>query len=289
MSKLRMNLQMFDEGAAAPAAANGAPASAQAEGTSGEGTTTQQPAAGKEAQKTPEQLKAEFEGLIKGEYKSLYDARVQAAINKRLTHFNGIEAENQKMRDTLALLGQKYGTEDPEELFKKISDDNSFYEKQALEQGVPVEQYKAMQQLQYENQRLRAQQTRQEQEVKNRAFVAELEAKAQEVRNTYPNFDLRTELQNPQFNRLVSNGIDLQTAYQVIHQADLMQTAMEQAAREAAAKQAANVEMRSQRPSENGMSSQSGVVVKTDVSKLTRKDREELAKRARRGEHITLS
>lgn len=47
-----------------------------------------------------------------------------------------------------------------------------------------------------------------------------------------------------------------------------------------------NIRSRAERPMENGMSSQSGVVVKNDVSKLTAKDRREIARRAARGEEI---
>jgi hypothetical protein len=40
------------------------------------------------------------------------------------------------------------------------------------------------------------------------------------------------------------------------------------------------------RPSENGMSSQSAAVVKSDVSQLSKEDRAEIIRRVQRGERI---
>ena len=47
-----------------------------------------------------------------------------------------------------------------------------------------------------------------------------------------------------------------------------------------------NVRARGARPAENGVSSGSGFLVKSDVSKLTKKDRAEIARRAAHGEKI---
>ena len=48
----------------------------------------------------------------------------------------------------------------------------------------------------------------------------------------------------------------------------------------------ANLKAKQSRPAENGTSSKTAVIVKNDVSKLTRAERAEVARRAMLGEHI---
>lgn len=311
-----INLHMFDEGAAAaPVAAEGTGAQPQ---TAPQLTTSRRRKAGRDPkvvygtppmtetpaletaepeasseqqpeQKTPEQLNEEFEKLIKGEYKNLFDERVKSILNERFKNNKGMAEENQKMKDAISLLAQKYGTEDLDALVQMISDDSSLFEEQAIESGMSVEQFKEMKKLEMENQRLRAAQQAAAQEEKTRAMFAEWNQQAEEVKKIFPEFDLRSELRNPSFGRLIGNGVDMQTAYQVMHQDEVMKTAMAQTAQAVAQKQAANIEVRSRRPAENGLSSQGGVVVKNDVTKLTRADRRAIAERVARGEHIEFS
>jgi hypothetical protein len=49
----------------------------------------------------------------------------------------------------------------------------------------------------------------------------------------------------------------------------------------------AKIKSKAARPSENGTSSQSAVIVKNDVHNLSRADRAEIARRAQRGEKIS--
>jgi hypothetical protein len=74
----------------------------------------------------------------------------------------------------------------------------------------------------------------------------------------------------------------MEHAYKVVHHDELIAAAEKSAAE----KISKNVQSRAARPSENGLGNQSGVVVKSDVHKLTKKDRADLAKRAARGERI---
>ena len=78
---------------------------------------------------------AEFEKLIKGEYKDLYDARMQDTIQKRLKGSKEIVDKYNALQPVLELLGKKHGVDasDIEALTKAIQDDDSYYEEEALE------------------------------------------------------------------------------------------------------------------------------------------------------------
>ena len=67
---------------------------------------------------------------------------------------------------------------------------------------------------------------------------------------------------------------------------EIKTAAAKSAAETAGAQMAAKVQAKASRPKENGMSSQSAVIVKDNVSSLTRKERAEIARRAQRGEVI---
>ena len=54
---------------------------------------------------------AEFEKLIKGEYKDLYDAKMQDTIQKRLKGSKEIEDKYNSLAPTLEMLARKYGGE----------------------------------------------------------------------------------------------------------------------------------------------------------------------------------
>ena len=70
---------------------------------------------------------AEFEKLIKGEYKDLYDARVQDTIQKRLKGSKENEAKLNALSPTIELLAKKYGVDanDVEALNKAIEEDDA--------------------------------------------------------------------------------------------------------------------------------------------------------------------
>lgn len=107
-----------------------------------------------------------------------------------------------------------------------------------------------------------------------------------ELKRTYPGFDLGTELHSPDFVRLMKSGVSLRAAYQATHMDELLGGAMQYAADKAAAAAAARMAERARRPAENGARPQAGAVFHTDVAKLSRAQREEIERRAARGERI---
>lgn len=236
-----------------------------------------------------EDRNAKFEELIKGEYKDLYDARVQDTIQKRLKGSKEISDKYNALTPTLELLARKYGVDasDINALNKAIEDDDTFFEEEALEKGVSVEHLKELRKVQRENAEFKkAEEARKNKEQVDRAF-AQLVEQEKQAKSVYPNLDLKTELQNENFQRLISSGIDVKTAFEVIHKDEIIPAAMQYTAKQVEQKVVSNIRANGMRPKENGISSQGASEVKSDVSKLTKADRDEIARRVRRGERIT--
>ena len=231
---------------------------------------------------------AEFEKLIKGEYKDLYDARVQDTVQKRLKSTKETVDKYTALEPTLELLAKKYGVDaaDIEALTKAISDNDAYYEQEAMERGMSVKQLKEVKQMERENADLKAQmQEAQKQENGKKLYAAWMQ-QADEAKKVYPSFDLRAEMNNPKFVDLLRSNIDVRTAYEVLHKDEIIPAAMQFTAKTVESKLAKSIASNGARPSENGMSSQSAAVVKSDVSQLSKEDRAEIIRRVQRGEKI---
>lgn len=246
------------------------------------------PAAGEQAQISTDERTARFEELIKGEYKDLYDARVQDTIRQRL---KGNEATVQKynaLAPVLGLLAGKYGVDanNIEALSKAIEDDETFYEDEALEKGLTVQQVKEIRKMQRENEQLKAQMQQQATKEQADALYAAWMQQSEQLKTVYPNFDLAAELQNEQFRTLLKSNVPVQTAYEVVHKDEIIPAAMHFTAQKITEKVANSVRAGQRRPAEGAMASQGAVTIKSDVSQLTKADREEIARRVARGEKI---
>ena len=241
------------------------------------------------AQPTPAERAAEFERLIKTEYKDLYDAKVKAGIDSRFKKMNGLEDQLNSLNPVLTMLGEKYGVDpkDVKALSKAIEDDDSYYEQEALEKGVSVADLKEIKRIERENIELKRQM--EEQDKKNNAaqLYARWMDESNALKQIYPSFDLETELQNPEFvNVLRVPNMAVRTAYEIIHKDEIIPAAMQFTAQKVQEKVVNNIIAQGNRPTENGVSSQSAAEVKTDPSKLTHKDLAEIRARVARGEVI---
>lgn len=236
----------------------------------------------------PVDRNAKFEELIKGEYKDLYDAKVQDTIQRRLKNSKETVDRYNALTPTLEMLAKKYGVDphDIEALNKAIQDDDAYYEEEALRLGVSVEALKEKTKLERENAQLRAEMQKQEAKEKGAQLYQQWMEQAERAKNIYPSFDLRAEMQNPKFVDLLKANIDVRTAYEVIHKDDIIPAAMQFTAKTVEQKLTNKIIANGARPTENGISSQSGAVVKSDVSQLSKADRDEIIRRVARGEKI---
>ena len=255
-------------------------------GIQAEEATTTSPAA---EVVTTEDRNAKFEELIKGEYKDLYDQRMQDTIQKRLKGTKETVDKYNALTPTLEMLAKKYGVDssDIEALNRAIEEDDSYYEEEALEKGISVQQLKEIRKMERENADLKKQMAEKERKDDAAKRYSAWMDQAKEAKLTYPSLDLNEEAKNPQFLRLLNSGVDVGTAYAVIHKDEIIPAAMQYTAKAVEQKLTNKVIANGARPIENGISSQSATVTKSDVSQLTKADRAEINRRVARGEKIT--
>ena len=301
-----LNLQLFAEGGGAAGAA-GDGGTAQGSGVTAPAAGVQTKGAknpladvkyGKQAEApaaevpvaevaTPDR-NAQFEALIKGEFKDLYDARVQDTIQKRLKGQKETVDKFTALTPTLEMLAKKYGVDagDIEALNKAIAEDDSYYEEEALQKGLTVQQLKEIRKMERENADLKAQMDEAQRQEKGRLLYSQWMQQAEEAKKVYPGFDLRAEMNNQRFVDLLRSNIDVRTAYEVLHKDEIIPAAMQFTAKKVEQQLTNKIIANGARPTENGMSSQGAAVVKSDVSQLSKADRAEIIRRVQRGEKI---
>ena len=236
---------------------------------------------------TLEERRKAFDDLINGEYKDLYQENFQRVFDRRFKEVKGMEAELASNKEVIDMLKSRYGVEDVNGLKTALTEDTEYWERVAEEHGMTVDQYHAMQKLERENEELKAIRQRQIGQQQFQQQIDNWYKEADKVKELYPSFDFKTEAQNPEFLSLLRNGNSVEHAYKVLHFDELTQNAARVAAQTADAQAQARMKQKASRPSENGTSSKSAVIVKNDVSNLTRKDRAEIARRVARGETIS--
>ena len=299
-----LNLQLFAEGAGAGAGDGG---TAEGSGVTGAAAVPQKgvksnpladvkygiqeeaPAAEVQTETVAQpDRNAEFEKLIKGEYKDLYDAKVQDTVQKRLKGQKETVDKFNALSPTLEMMAKKYGVDagDIEALNKAIQEDDSYYEQEALDKGMTVKQLKEIKKMERENADLKAQMEEAQRQENGKKLYASWIQQADETKKFYPSFDLKAELDNPEFVNLLKSNVNVRTAYEVLHKDEIIPAAMQFTAKTVESKLAKSIAANGARPSENGMSSQSAAVVKSDVSQLSKADRAEIIRRVQRGEKI---
>ena len=283
---MALDLQLFAEGAG-----DGGTASAGTTGETGTAAasqTTITDADGITAQTIDRE--AEFEKLIKGEYKDLYDARMQDTIQKRLKGQKETVEKYEALAPTLSTLAKKYGVDatDIKALNKAIEEDDAYYEEEALEKGVTVEQLKQFKKMERENAELKK--LRDENNAKEAAEkkVAAWVEQSKQVKAIYPSFDLKSEMQNSKFLDLLRvPGVDVRTAYELVHKDEIIAGAMQFTAKTVEKKIADKIAANGARPTENGLNSQSASLTRSDVSQLSKEDILDYQRRVMRGEKVS--
>ena len=240
-----------------------------------------------------EKAKPSFEDLIKGEYKDEYDQRVQDVIRKRFKANAENEERLGKMTPIMEMLGKKYNIDptDIDQIAQIVGDDDSLYEDEAMQRGMSVESLKAVKQMERENEQLKAREQQTIQEQQMRSHFTKMAQQADEAKKLYPKLDLRTEMQNPTFARLTSPGvgIDVRTAYEVVHRDEIRGAEMQFAAHKSAERMANAIRSGSMRPVENGLQGNQGSgTVKADPKSFTKADRAEIKRRVALGDKIYL-
>lgn len=248
----------------------------------------QEKAAAEKAAK-PTDPKAEFEKLIRGEYKEAYEEKIKENLAKRFRENEELRKKLDDANEILAELSERYNMdfEDTDGLKRAVHADDGLFADEAQRQGMDVETYRYMKKLERENLGYKKQIEKSRRESEAAEMMKRWYNNSRELADSYPDFDMTAEIDNPKFIKLVQNGIDLKTAYEVVHIADILDRERDSAATEARKDAELEYRSRDNRPYENGLSAQSSALIKNNVGSLSAKQRAELAKRAARGERIT--
>ena len=324
MANWKLNLQLFGDGAgagAAPAgdAGNGGEAAvvqatgqledgtvmdnrlaarmeAQAKKRRSRGEEPVMPAAQQAAQMEQENVPEEAEKSLddewveakKGRFKEQYARDVKAAVDDRFKNQADLSRQLEAMQPMLDALMKKAGAESVEELQQMILDDDSLYEDEAEQMGMPVEAYKNYKRLQDEHDQMVAREQRAQEQYMLQQHFQNLAQQAEEMKKVYPNFDLRAEMENETFRRLVApnSGLKVSDAFYAVHHADLESGAMAYGIQRAQQQMSQTLQANRARPVEGAMKTGQPANVTIDPKNMSRPERQKLIERARRGEKI---
>ena len=221
-----------------------------------------------------------------------YNKQMQAVVQSRLRSAKGAEDTLGKLTPALELLARKHGQDpaniDYDALAQSISDDESFYEDKALQMGVSVETAKKIDQQERDTARQQREQERTLEQQKFQQHIIKLEQQGEALKRVFPNFDLRTELQNPAFARMTSPnvGISVEDAYYAVHRNEIQAASMQVTAQKTAEKISNAIRSGSNRPAENGTTGQAPSVTTFDYRSMSPEQRKSLKDRIRSGEKI---
>lgn len=238
----------------------------------------------------PEAHRKAFGELMRGEYNREFGEMIVQATQKA---YDSILNEQGPVGRILNALGQKYGTApgDYEALAAAVEGgvvkDDAYYEDMAMKKGISVQLAKEMDALESENAKHRAAEQQRAEAAKMQAIQQEWDAAAERIRAEDPGFDIKTALADPDFAQMLKLGVKMEDAYKARYFDDIMARRTTQTAKTVEKGVEARIRQRGARPAENGTNPGGAAVLKTDVSKLTPQQCEELERRAMRGQIIT--
>lgn len=251
-----------------------------------------------ETSEAPEEKGEEsFEDLIKGKFKKDFSAKVQGIIDQRFKDYKTLQEQQQKSAGLMEFLQKQTGKEagDYDGMLSDLMDKDALFEEAALKAGKTTTEYKAemkaeMERSQFkrQNDQLQAELDMRRRQEEDAEAARRWQADVDAVKQVYDNFDIQTEMQNQKFVDCMRRGLPMRTAFEVAHMDELMSGAMRYTAQKVSEQVTNNIRAKAARPAENGMTGKAAVHdVRADVNKLTKADRDEIARRVQRGERIS--
>ena len=231
--------------------------------------------------KSPEERRKAFGELLRGEYADLTEELMQNAVTEATRRLEASPA----MKGLMQALQEKNGA---------VKDD-AYYEKLAMEKGVSTRTARELDKLESQNKQLTEQQQlirQMERQREQQARIAELQAgwdrEAEQLKAQYPDFNMAEVLANPEVEKMMRSGVSMTNAYRSAYFDHILKQQQAATAQQVEQGVVNRMQQRNARPGENGTRPGSAVQTKIDVSHMSRKEMEEMERRAMRGEVITL-
>lgn len=221
-----------------------------------------------------------------------YNAEAERMMSRRVAKFKGSSEAMETLAPALEMMAKHYGL-DPEQmdyaaLSNAMLEDDAFYQERALEMGVSVDVAKRLDRAEMLEAAHQREQQRTEAERQIHEHLASLYQQGEEMAAKYPGFNLDAELQNDTFARLTApgSGLSVEDAFFAVHRQELLTAARQHAAQNISQSIAAGAS----RPNETG-TRKAGINPDrnpNDIKNMPKERREELIRRAKAGERITV-
>lgn len=224
----------------------------------------------------------EFEKLISGKGKKAFGAKAQKLIDGK---FEKVKGQMQPLEALAGVLYDRYGVEkgDVNALTEAVYNDGAMFSRQALDAGVPVSEYRenfkaARGEMDSEAQNEPDEQADGEDAelIAQNDLISAWRTQADEVKATFPDFDLAAELSgNESFRQLLTGerSLTVEEARRLAYYDRDIAAISGRAAQSAKEKTAQAIAQNRTRPAEGGLTGRSGgIVQKKDVSALKDND-----------------
>lgn len=252
--------------------------------------TEAQPTAEPTEPETPKRLTWE-EIKADPEYQAEYQKEMQKTVNGRLKQSKAAEEMLGKVKPALEVLAGYYKMDgsdldkmDLDAFVKAVTEDRTYYEDRSVAEGKSVEVVM--------EEAAQARKARDVREENLRRHYVSLREQETRLRQTYPNFDLNVEMQNPAFARMTAPGslLTLEQAYNAVHHSEIVAAAQERAKKEAAEALSKSVQAGQARPQEAGRSAAPAPVPTEDVRSKEYRDRikRQMREAEARGQYVPL-
>ena len=203
-----------------------------------------------------------------------YNAEMQKIIRSRVKDEGQHKAALETLSPMLKQLAKEKGL-DPENIDHTalVNAVTGVYANKALELGVTEDTARMLDQQQ---------RTLEQQKFQN--HMLKLDQQANALKAVVPNFDLRTEMQNPTFARLTSPsvGLSVEDAFYAVHRKEMQQQSMQVAAQQTKQMISNAIQSGTNRPDETGTAAQAPSVTKFDYKNATTAQRKALKDEIRR-------
>ena len=254
-----------------------------------------------------ENSEEEFEKLIKGKFKNVYQNRVQSLVKDRLSTKDKQISDMKKKENTgnqiFALIANKYNVQpdDLDGLLKAVTEDKDLFAEKALAAGVTTEEARNNF---FTKQRTNAQEEELEtlrREKAARELDTHLRTIAAETMKEFPNFNLEEEFQNPSFRTALDfiaqqkneqnektgrndEIYDLTTAYKMAHFDELQKDLVKRSSSAAISAAAQSIQSGARRPTENAVKKSGTTTQRKSVEDMSDAEFDAFYQKVRRGE-----
>lgn len=231
-----------------------------------------------------------------------YNEELQEIMRGRVQRYSESEdrakEELKALDKSMYILARKYGIKpnekgeyDRKAIAKAVEEDDSLREQRAIDNNSDVSTQRQLDDLEYYRYTKQKEEEEALEQRTLRQHFEKLQQQAEKMRETYPDFDLRRELQNETFRRWVGPeiGMSVADAYYSLHREEIERARTAAIARQVQEAMAANIAAGQARPDERGRS-QGASVGQSAPQSMSGEEREALKRRIReaaaRGEKI---